>query len=113
VLTEAGLGPALETIADTAPLPIEILPGEHRRYPAAVEAAAYFAVTDAIEDAARRGAGHATVTVSRRDRRLVVTVDDNGRGRPSPAPAVADRVGAIAGEVTTTDTACRVEIPCE
>ena len=29
------------------------------------------------------------------------------------AGAVADRVGAIAGEVTTTDTACLVQIPCE
>jgi signal transduction histidine kinase len=113
VLTEAGLGPALETIADTAPLPIEILPSEDRRYPAAVEAAAYFAVTHAIEDAARRGADHATVTFSRRDGKLVVTIDGNGRGHPSPTPAVADRVGAIAGEITTTDTAWQVEIPCE
>jgi signal transduction histidine kinase len=113
VLTEAGLGPALETIADNAPLPIEILCSEDRRYPAAVEAAAYFAVTHAIEDAARRDADHATVTVSRRDGKLVVAVAHNACGHPLPTAAVADRVGAIAGEVTTTDTACQLEIPCE
>jgi signal transduction histidine kinase len=113
VLAEAGLGPALETIADNAPLPTEILCGEDRRYPAAVEAAAYFAVTHAIEDAARRGADHATVTVSRRDGKLVVAVAHNACGHPSPTAAVADRVGAIAGKVTTTDTACQLEIPCE
>jgi signal transduction histidine kinase len=113
VLTEAGLGPALETIADVASLPIEIRRTDDRRYPAAVEAAAYFAVADAIEGAARRGADHATVSVSRRDGRLVVTVEDNGHGHPSPTPAVADRIVAVAGQVGTTDTACQVEIPCE
>jgi signal transduction histidine kinase len=112
MLTEAGLGPALETIADSAPLPIEIRCGDDRRYPAAIEAAAYFAVTRAIEDAARRGADYATVAVSRRDGMLILTVAHNGRGHPSPTPAVVDRVGAIAGEVTTTETACQVEIPC-
>jgi signal transduction histidine kinase len=113
VLAEAGLGPALEAIADTSPLPVRILCTDDRRYPAAVEAAGYFAVTHAIEDAVRRGADHTNVTVSRRDGKLVVTIDDNGRGHPSTAPAVADRVGAIAGEVTMTDTACQIEIPCE
>jgi signal transduction histidine kinase len=113
VLTEAGLGPALESLADIAPLPIELRRREDRRYPELVEAAAYFAVADAIEDAARRGADQATVSLSQRDGRLVVTVEDDGRGHPSPTPAVTDRVGAIAGEVTTSDTACQVQIPCE
>lgn len=113
VLTEAGLGAALETLADTAPLPIAVVRTEDRRYPVAVEAAAYFAVADATDDAARRGADHAIVTISPRDGRLVVTVHDNGHGRPSPTLAVADRVGAIGGEVTTTDAGCQVEIPCE
>ncbi len=58
VLAEAGLAPALATLADTAPLPVQILRAGDRRYPAPVEAAAYFAVAEAIGDAARRGADH-------------------------------------------------------
>src|SRR6516164_5472010 len=39
VLAEAGVGPALATLADTAPLPVQILRAEQRRYPDSVEAA--------------------------------------------------------------------------
>jgi signal transduction histidine kinase len=112
VLAEAGIGPALATLADTAPLPVEILRGEHRRYPAPVEAAAYFAVAEALGDAARRGAGHAAVTVAHQGERLVVTVEDNGSGEPSPMVAAADRVGALGGTLATGPALCRAEIPC-
>jgi hypothetical protein len=60
VLAEAGLAPALATLADTAPLPVHILRAGARRYPAPVEAVAYFAVAEAIGDAASRGADRAT-----------------------------------------------------
>jgi hypothetical protein len=43
-----------------------------RRYPEAVETAAYLLVTEAIEDAARRSASYAAVSVSHRDGRLTV-----------------------------------------
>src|SRR6516162_4520087 len=77
VLAEAGVGPALATLADTAPLPVQILRAEQRRYPDSVEAAVYFAVAEAISDAARRGADHATVSVTHEGGRLVVMVEDN------------------------------------
>jgi signal transduction histidine kinase len=112
VLAEAGIGPALATLADTAPLPVQILQAEHRRYPDPVEAAAYFAVAEAIADAARRGAGHAAVTVTCEDGRLVVTVQANGSGDASPMLAAADRVGALGGSLATGPTLCRAEIPC-
>jgi signal transduction histidine kinase len=40
ILTEAGLAPALATLADAAPLPVEIVAATDARYPAAVETAA-------------------------------------------------------------------------
>jgi len=112
VLAEAGIGPALATLADTAPLPVQILPAEQQRYPAQVEAAVYFAVAEAIADATRRGADHAAVSVTCEGGRLVVTVEDNGSGDVSPMLAAADRVGALGGSLATGTAGCRAEIPC-
>jgi signal transduction histidine kinase len=112
VLAEAGLAPALATLADTAPLPVQILRADNRRYPAPVEAAAYFTVAEAIGDAARRGADRAAVTAAPQGGRLVVTVEDNGTGRDAPMIALADRVGALGGSLSIQLTACRAEIPC-
>ena len=112
VLAEAGIGPALATLADTAPLPVEILRVEDRRYPAPVEAAAYFAVVEALGDTARRGADHAAVTVGQEGGRLVVTIQHNGTGGAASMVAAADRIGALGGSLFSRDTTCRAEIPC-
>jgi signal transduction histidine kinase len=112
VLTEAGLMPALASLADTAALPVEILGADDRRYPAPVETAAYYAVTEAVDDAARRGASHATVTVVRVEARLILRIDTHGSEVGSPMVALADRVGALGGSVLVAPTGCRVEIPC-
>jgi signal transduction histidine kinase len=112
VLAEAGTGPALATLADTAPLPVQVLRTVHDRYPEQVEAAAYFTVAEALEDAARRGADHATVSISQEGGRLVVTVEDDGPGDAAPMVAVADRVGALGGSLSTGLAGCRAEIPC-
>jgi signal transduction histidine kinase len=112
VLAEAGLAPALATLADTAPLPVQIRRADDRRYPAPVEAAAYFTVTEAVDDAARRGADRAAVTVAPQGGRLVVTVEDNGTVRGAPMIALADRVGALGGSLSIKQTECRAEIPC-
>jgi signal transduction histidine kinase len=112
VLAEAGLAAALATLADTAPLPVQILRADGRRYPAPVEAAAYFTVAEAVGDAARRGADRAAVTVAHDNELLAVTVEDNGTGRDSPMVTLTDRVGALGGTLFIKETACRAEIPC-
>jgi signal transduction histidine kinase len=112
VLAEAGLAPALATLADTAPLPVQIRQADNRRYPAPVEATAYFTVAEAIDDAARRGADRAAVTVTQERGRLVVTVEDNGTSRDAPMVTLTDRVGALGGSLYLKQTACRAEIPC-
>jgi signal transduction histidine kinase len=112
VLAEAGLAPALATLTDTAPLPVQILRADDRRYPAPVEAAAYFTVAEAVDDAARRGAERAVVTAAHEGGRLVVTVEDNGTGRGSPMVTLTDRVGALGGSLSIEPTMCRAEIPC-
>ena len=112
ILTEAGLGPALATLADAAPLAVEIDETAEERYPAPVETAAYFVVAEAIDDAARRGASYAAVSALREDERLVVKVEDDGSERTSAMIHLADRVGAVGGSLDVEPTTLRAEIPC-
>ena len=112
ILTEAGLGPALATLADSASIPVELDNDVQSRYPEVVETAAYLMVAEAIEDAAGRGAGYAAVTVAHRDGRLTVTVEDDGQGRTSSMSGIADRVGALDGILTVEPTWMGAEIPC-
>jgi signal transduction histidine kinase len=112
ILTEAGLGPALATLADAAPLPVEIVATTDARYPAAVETAAYLLVAEALDDAASRDASHTTVSLAQDGGRLVVTVEDDGAARTSPMAQLADRVGALDGQLTVEPRRLRAELPC-
>jgi signal transduction histidine kinase len=112
ILTEAGLGPALATLADSASIPVELDDAIEDRYPEVVETAAYLVVAEAIEDAAGRGAGYAAVTAAYRDGRLTVTVEDDGQARSASLTEIADRAGALGGILTVEPTRLGVEIPC-
>ena len=112
ILTEAGLAPALATLTDAAPLPVEIRDTAQDRYPAAVETAAYLVVAKALDDAAGRGASYAAVSATRDGGRLVVTVQDDGTDRSSAMVQLADRVGALDGRLAVEPTRLRAELPC-
>ena len=112
ILAEAGLAPALATLADEAPLPVEIRDAAEGRFIASVETAAYFVVAEALQDAARRGAGYAAASAVHEGGRLVVTVEDDGPERTSSMVQVADRVGAVGGSLTVEPRRIRAEIPC-
>jgi signal transduction histidine kinase len=112
VLTEAGLGAALQTLADGAALPVELEQVTDGRYPGPVETGAYLAVAEAIEDARRRNATHARVGVARYGDRLAVEVRDDGDERSSTMAAVTDRVWALGGRLEVGPTGLRAEIPC-
>ncbi len=112
ILAEAGLSAALVTLAEGAPLPVEIHAAVERRYPEGVETAAYLLVAEALDDAARRDASHTTVSVVGDGGRLVVTVDDDGRDRTAAMVQLADRVGAADGRLTVEPTRLRAELPC-
>jgi signal transduction histidine kinase len=113
ILTGAGIGPALASMAATAPLPVEISTLADGRYPARVEAAAYVLVADALADAAARGASQAVISLVPDDGRLLlVTVSDDGSARTSAMEHAADRVGAVGGLLEVTPTTIRAELPC-
>jgi signal transduction histidine kinase len=112
ILAEAGLAPALATLADAAHLPAEIRDAAEGRYPAAVETAAYLLVAEALDDAVGRDASHATVSVVQDGGRLVVSVEDDGTDRAAEMVQLADRVGALDGQLAVEPTRLRAEFPC-
>lgn len=112
VLTEAGLATALESLVDAAPIPVELGELARGRYPAPVETSAYYAVQEAIYDAAIREATFVRVTTSIAEDILVVSVEDDGARRAGPLVHVADRVGAHGGSVDVGMNAIRAELPC-
>ena len=112
VLTESGLGPALWTLADGAPLPVEVEELDGERYPPAVETAVYLAVDEAVADAARRSATYARVRIVRDGRVLSAEVTDDGAARAAGVMAAEDRVGALGGRIEIGATTLRAEVPC-
>jgi signal transduction histidine kinase len=112
VLSEAGLGAALETLADSTPVPLEVTATAGERFPEAVEAAAYFAVAELIDQAAAQGSGGIAVRVAKPGGRLVVTIEDVGRPTEPIPVRITDRVGALGGTIEVVPGRCRVEIPC-
>jgi signal transduction histidine kinase len=113
VLEESGLEAALRTLAEVAPLPVELDLSAHGRTAAAVERAAYVTVAEAVADAAARHATYVRVEVSRANGSLNVKVRDNGEARSAELPQVADRLGALQGMLELQPTAVEAEIPCE
>jgi PAS domain S-box-containing protein len=105
ILTRRGLAAALSGVATRAPVPVELdVPAE--RYGEAVEAAAYYVVTEALANVARYArASSAEVHVSADAERLVVEVRDDGVGGADLAAGtglrgLADRVAALDGTLT-------------
>jgi PAS domain S-box-containing protein len=103
VLTDRGLESALMGLAQRATVPVELRATLPERLPLAVESAAYFIVCEALTNVAKYAdAGHAWVTVERRNGRLEVEVGDDGVGgvdlrTGSGLQGLRDRVAAIDG----------------
>ena len=123
VLSDRGLGSALQALAGRIPIPVEIGATPEERLPEPVEAAAYFVVAEAITNVARyAGATHARVEVEREDDRVVVRVADDGVGGADPRKGsglsgLADRVAALDGRLEVVSppgrgTTVEAVIPC-
>jgi len=103
VLTDHGLGAALNALATRAPLPVDLVVTLGERLPEAVEATAYYVVAEALTNVAKYAdATGATVSVTPADGRLLVEVRDNGVGgvniaNGSGLRGLRDRVEALRG----------------
>lgn len=106
VLEDLGLDGAIQALAARCPVPC-VLTAEHLgRLPAAVEAAAYFAVAEALTNVAKHsGARHAWVSLSIIKEQLTVIVHDDGKGgadekQGTGLDGIRGRVAALDGTAT-------------
>ena len=103
LLSERGLGPALEALASRAPVPTTVEGVPAQRLPAPVESAAYFVTAEALTNVAKyAGAMSAAVMLTVDHGRLRLLVRDDGAGGADPLKGsglrgLNDRVEALDG----------------
>ena len=104
ILTDRGLGAAVEALASRLPVPVTVDDGLRRRLPAPVEASLYFFVSEALTNAVKHAsAGHLRVRMAIDGDRLDVEVADDGVGGAAPTAhgtglaGLADRIAALDG----------------
>ncbi|HEY1345007.1 MAG TPA: histidine kinase [Streptosporangiaceae bacterium] len=110
LLADLGLAAALEAQARKAALPVTVEAPGLGRYPQDVEAAVYFCVLEALQNAAKYAqAQQARVTLGQDGRALAFTVGDDGRGfdqattpMGTGVQGMADRLAALGGTLRVT-----------
>jgi signal transduction histidine kinase len=124
ILTERGLGPALQELVFLAPISIELAVPPDERLPEPVEAAAYYIIAEALANVAKyASADTVSVTVERHDGLARIEIADDGVGGADPAKGsglrgLCDRVEALGGTLAVesapgSGTRLSAEIPCE
>jgi len=122
ILTEEGLGPAIESLAERSTIPVRVEVDEGERPSSPVEATAYFVVAEALQNVAKYArASSATVAVSRANGSLLVDVTDDGVGGAtlgggSGLLGLEDRLAALGGSIAVESpvghgTRLHAEIP--
>ena len=122
VLTERGLGAALDALVARAPVPVEIAAMPDERLTGQVEAAMYYVVAESITNVAKYAhASSASVSVGRSNGSATVIVADDGVGGADPASGsglrgLAARVEALNGRLDVDSpvgggTRIKAEIP--
>jgi signal transduction histidine kinase len=124
VLSDHGLGAAIDTLAARAPVPVEVSEIPRVQLCAAVEAAAYFVTAEALTNVAKYSrASAAFVHLSVEGDRLRVQVGDDGVGGADPSTGsglrgLCDRVEALDGQLELHSppgegTTVTVELPLD
>jgi signal transduction histidine kinase len=105
LLTDEGVGPAVDSLARRAQVPTRIVQTPVERFSAAVEAAAYFVVAEALTNAARHsGASKVTIDIRNEHESLHVCIRDDGKGGAtqgggSGLRGIRDRVLSLGGSL--------------
>ena len=124
ILTEAGLGPALRTLARRSALPVELELRYQRRLPEHVEVAAYYVVSEALTNAAKHAHASAVkIDVAEQDATLKLAIRDDGVGGADPSQGtglagLTDRIEALGGRLEIVSpprsgTSLSIEIPVQ
>ncbi|MET7487196.1 sensor domain-containing protein [Streptomyces sp. NPDC005538] len=123
VLADRGLAGALSGLAANCAVPCRIDVDVPERCAASVEATAYFVVAEALTNIAKHsGAQHATITARGADGRLLLSIEDDGRGGAdeddgSGLTGIRRRIAAHDGNLTLSSppggpTVLTMNLPC-
>jgi signal transduction histidine kinase len=123
LLTQSGLAPAIGSLAERTPIPVQVEVAIEGRLPAPIESAAYFVVAEALTNVARYAhASQTTIGIRHQGAELVVVVVDDGVGGVDVAAGsglrgLQDRLAAVDGTLridSPRDQGTRLEarIPC-
>jgi signal transduction histidine kinase len=123
VLTESGLSGAIQALAERSPVPTTVVAVPAGRFPAPIEATAYFVVCEALANVAKHApAASARVVIRQLADWIVVEVCDNGPGGArsdtgSGLRGLADRVASVGGvlQIDSPDgrgTRLEAQVPC-
>lgn len=101
ILTQAGLGPAISSLADRAPIPVRV-EVDAGRYSSDMEATTYFVVAESLSNVFKHsGADSVEVTVRNEGDGLGIEVTDDGAGGADPGGSglrgISDRVSSMGG----------------
>jgi signal transduction histidine kinase len=124
ILSSGGLGPALETLASSSPVPATVVARTTGRLPEPVEVAAYYVASEALTNAAKHAQASAVrIAVEADGPWLVLTIGDDGIGGADPARGsgligLRDRVHALSGSIEVNSrrgdgTTILVELPLD
>jgi signal transduction histidine kinase len=124
VLDDRGLDAALSALAARLPVPVSLHVNVPGRASPAIEAVAYFVVSEALANIAKHaGATRAVVAVDRAGGLLTVVVTDDGTGGADPSRGsgingLAQRVRSVGGTFHLDSpaggpTILAAELPCE
>ena len=123
LLAEAGLGPAIESLADRSSVPVTLAVDLTGRCRKEVEVTAYFVVSEALANIGKHArAAAAEVIAGNSNGELRVVIRDDGVGgadasRGSGLGGLVDRVSAVGGSLAIESpaghgTTVTVVIPC-
>jgi signal transduction histidine kinase len=123
LLSERGLAGAVRALAERCPVPATVDVASETGRPAAVEAAAYFVVAEALANVTKHAdASRVDITLGGTSSLLCLEIRDDGRGGAGESPGsglagIRRRAEAFDGTLTLTSppggpTVLRVELPC-
>lgn len=109
VLESDGLGSAVSALAASAPVEVEVIKDGVGRYPADIEAAVYFDISEALTNAVKHAVPPVRIELDQNDGVLRFEVADSGPGfdldvavAGSGLGNLRDRVDAVGGRLTIT-----------